>query len=169
MRSKGVGLSTASNWINNFFVGLLTPSLIAASPRSVFQCSLFLRYDQRVVLRCSGTYVVFALACLGAFFWSWLVVPETKGRSLEEMDTLFNSDAGAESAHHKHEVSKLVLLEARFIPLNCTLFRRLNKLLVFGDKLRGHCTTHSKLNTYGLIAATRVMSLKLETNELWPP
>jgi len=67
-------------------VGLLTPPLIAASP--------------------GGTYVVFALACVGAFFWSWLVVPETMGRSLEEMDTLFNSDAGAETAHYKHEIEQ---------------------------------------------------------------
>ncbi|KAF8317607.1 general substrate transporter [Clavulina sp. PMI_390] len=86
VRSKGVGLSTASNWTNNFFVGLLTPPLIATSP--------------------SGTYMVFSFSCLAAFFWSWLVVPETKGRSLEEMDSLFNSDAGAEGASLKRELEQ---------------------------------------------------------------
>jgi len=43
------------------------------------------------------------------------------GRSLEEMDTLFNSDAGAETAHHKHEVSKPVLMEARTVSVNLLL------------------------------------------------
>lgn len=57
----------------------------------------------------SGTYLVFALSCLAAFFWSWLVVPETKGRSLEEMDALFNSDAGTEGAHLKHEVGHTLI------------------------------------------------------------
>ncbi|KAL0955572.1 hypothetical protein HGRIS_001810 [Hohenbuehelia grisea] len=32
MRSKGVALSTASNWLNNFLIGLVTPLLMEVSP-----------------------------------------------------------------------------------------------------------------------------------------
>lgn len=35
MRSKGVALSTASNWLNNFFIGLLTPVIVDFSASSV--------------------------------------------------------------------------------------------------------------------------------------
>lgn len=36
MRSKGVSLSTASNWINNFLIGLVTPALMELSAKCVF-------------------------------------------------------------------------------------------------------------------------------------
>lgn len=52
----------------------------------------------------SGTYVLFALACAAAYFWSTICVPETRGRSLEEMDALFNTVAGTETAQRKQEV-----------------------------------------------------------------
>lgn len=93
-------------------MGLLTPPFIAISPRLASYRSTPLT-ESRVnsaddeLLLLSGTYLIFSLSCLGAFFWAWLVVPETKGRSLEEMDVLFNSDAGAGTALQKYEVGLL--------------------------------------------------------------
>ncbi|KAF9515364.1 hypothetical protein BS47DRAFT_1372035 [Hydnum rufescens UP504] len=84
IRSQGVGLSTASNWCNNFLVGLITPSLISVSP--------------------AATYMLFSCGCVAAFFWSKYLVPETRGRSLEEMDTLFESAVGQEIAQRKQQV-----------------------------------------------------------------
>lgn len=52
----------------------------------------------------SGTYVLFSVACLAAYFWSKICVPETRGRSLEEMDALFNTDVGTETAQRKRNV-----------------------------------------------------------------
>jgi len=84
MRSKGVALSTASNWINNFFIGLVTPPMMEISS--------------------IATFTVFACACFAAFLWSSYIVPETANLSLEEIDTLFNSSAAHEDLQRKIEV-----------------------------------------------------------------
>ncbi|KAH0839744.1 general substrate transporter [Lanmaoa asiatica] len=84
MRSKGVALSTASNWINNFFIGLVTPPMMEIS--SV------------------ATFMIFACACFMAFLWSSHVVPETANVSLEEIDTIFNSSAAQEDLQRKFEL-----------------------------------------------------------------
>ncbi|KAI9574868.1 general substrate transporter [Boletus coccyginus] len=84
MRSKGVSLSTASNWINNFFIGLVTPPMMEIS--SV------------------ATFMTFACACFAAFLWSSYVVPETANISLEEVDTIFNSSAAQEDLQRKLEL-----------------------------------------------------------------
>lgn len=74
-RSYGIALGASSNWMNNFIVGQVTPDMLAS-----------LRF---------GTYFFFgALTVLGAGF-VWLIVPETKGLSLEEMDVLFGSDGSS--------------------------------------------------------------------------
>ncbi|KAG0708551.1 general substrate transporter [Suillus ampliporus] len=86
MRSKGVSLSTASNWINNFLIGLITPPLMEISP--------------------AATFMIFACACFGAYLWSTYVVPETAGVSLEEMDTVFGSEAGREDCKRKFELER---------------------------------------------------------------
>jgi len=64
-----VGLSTASNWLNNFIIGLITPPLV--------QNTGF------------GAYVFFAVFCALSFVWTYFFVPETMGKSLEEMDSVF--------------------------------------------------------------------------------
>ncbi|KIM23971.1 hypothetical protein M408DRAFT_27419 [Serendipita vermifera MAFF 305830] len=74
IRSKGTSISTASNWFNNFLVGLVTPALIEYSP----------------IL----TFALLSSACGAAYVWSTVFVPETKGLSLEEVDALFSSSMG---------------------------------------------------------------------------
>lgn len=69
LRAKGVGLSTSSNWLNNFIIGLVTPPLV--------QNTGF------------GAYTFFAVFCVLSFVWTWFFVPETNGRSLEQMDHVF--------------------------------------------------------------------------------
>ncbi|KAG2073755.1 general substrate transporter [Suillus decipiens] len=86
MRSKGVSLSTASNWINNFLIGLITPPLMEMSS--------------------AATFMIFACACFGAYLWSSYVVPETAGISLEEMDAVFGSTAGQEDRKRKFELER---------------------------------------------------------------
>ncbi|KAJ7577056.1 hypothetical protein C8J56DRAFT_972215 [Mycena floridula] len=87
MRSKGVSVATASNWINNFLIGLLTPVMIDYST--------------------SGTFLVFATACFLAYFWASRI-PETANVSLEEIDKMFRSSAGAEDAILKHQIEREV-------------------------------------------------------------
>ncbi|KAF8450726.1 general substrate transporter [Boletus edulis BED1] len=101
MRSKGVALSTASNWINNFFIGLVTPPMMEIS--SV------------------ATFMTFACACFAAFLWSSYIIPETANVSLEEIDRVFNSSAAQEDLQRKleleHELGVHELIEG--LVANC--------------------------------------------------
>lgn len=38
-----------------------------------------------------GTYFFFASLMIAMGFWSWFFIPETKGKTLEEMDALFGA------------------------------------------------------------------------------
>ncbi|KAK3713190.1 hypothetical protein LTR37_008623 [Vermiconidia calcicola] len=88
-RSKGVALSTATVWICNFIVGVITPSMIAQAG--------------------FGTYVFFACFCFLSGVWALLLVPETKGRTLEELDEVF----GDGSAREEHEIMRQAAMDAR--------------------------------------------------------
>lgn len=74
LRAKGMAFATMSNWFNNFIIGLITPPLV--------QNTGF------------GAYVFFAVFCLLALVWVWFVVPETNGRTLEQMDHVFHDNTG---------------------------------------------------------------------------
>lgn len=52
-----------------------------------------------------GTYIFFAVFLAGGFVWVFLVLPETKGATLEEMDKVFGSHTG--------EADAVLLAEAR--------------------------------------------------------
>ncbi|KAF8142694.1 MFS monosaccharide transporter [Mycena galopus ATCC 62051] len=86
MRARGVALATASNWINNFFIGLVTPVMMEVSA--------------------AGTFLTFATACFFAYLWATYSVPETAGVALEDMDRVFGSEVGREDAARKKEVEE---------------------------------------------------------------
>ncbi|GMG01065.1 unnamed protein product [Aspergillus oryzae] len=56
-----------------------------------------------------GAYTFFAVFCLLAFVWTFFFVPETKGRTLEQMDHVFkdNSSEAEEARRHAIEVELL--------------------------------------------------------------
>ncbi|KAF4553587.1 Sugar (and other) transporter-like protein 63 [Elsinoe fawcettii] len=76
MRSKGVALATCLNWLCNFTVGIATPPMIEN-----------IRF---------GTYIFFSFWCGLAGLWAVFLLPETKGRSLEQMDIVFGDTSGAD-------------------------------------------------------------------------
>ncbi|KAI7669270.1 hexose carrier protein [Hortaea werneckii] len=88
-RSKGVALATATVWLSNFIVGVATPPMISQAG--------------------FGTYVFFAIMCFLGVIWAWVFVPETKGKTLEELDDVFGDATG----HEEHEVMRSVAAEAR--------------------------------------------------------
>jgi len=77
MRAKGVSIGGSANWLNNFAVGISTSPFIGASN--------------------FGTFIFFGVMSIIAIIWVWFFVPETKGRTLEEMDELFGEAGFAEA------------------------------------------------------------------------
>jgi len=73
IRMLCVALTTADQWLWSFIISRTTPYMITS-----------LGY---------GTYMFFASLMIVMGFWAWFVVPETKGKSLEEMEELFGAPA----------------------------------------------------------------------------
>ncbi|KAJ0384102.1 hypothetical protein COL922a_009114 [Colletotrichum nupharicola] len=91
LRAKGVALSTCSNWFNNFIIGLITPPLV--------QNTGF------------GAYIFFAVFCLLSFVRVWWLVPETAGRTLEQMDEVFGDRSGTADVAKKNQIFREVVDE----------------------------------------------------------
>jgi sugar porter (SP) family MFS transporter len=70
MRAKGTSVTTAANWAANCVVSFIAPVLL-----------------DRITF---GTYILFGVFCVIMGILTFLFYPETKGRSLEEMDQVFN-------------------------------------------------------------------------------
>ena len=68
----------------------------------------------------SGTFALFASACAGAYIWAAVVVPETKGLSLEEIDAIFSSSFGRQDKERRKEVCRRVHYEDN---LGSSIFR----------------------------------------------
>ena len=90
-RSKGVALATCLNWLCNFTVGIATPPMIASIGFK--------------------TYVFFAFWCTLAGVWATFLVPETKGRTLEQMDEVFGDTSGQE----EKEIMRQAALSAHWM------------------------------------------------------
>ncbi|KAJ5377005.1 hypothetical protein N7509_013891 [Penicillium cosmopolitanum] len=73
-RSKGVALATCVNWLSNFVIGIATPPMMATQGYR--------------------TYIFFTVMCFLAGVWALILVPETKGKTLEEMDEEFGDVQG---------------------------------------------------------------------------
>lgn len=69
IRSQAVAIAVAAQWISNFLVSATFPSLSAWS--------------------IGGTYCIYALMSLLSALFVWRWVPETKGKTLEEMSQLW--------------------------------------------------------------------------------
>lgn len=89
LRAKGVALSTCSNWLNNFIIGLITPPLVENTGY--------------------GAYVFFAVFCLLALVWTFFFIPETKGRTLEQMDHVFKDNSSEAEKARRHAIEAELL------------------------------------------------------------
>lgn len=70
IRAKGTSLTTAANWLMNFIISLFVPVMLTTITW--------------------GTYIFFGICCVVMATCVFLFYPETKGRSLEEMDVVFS-------------------------------------------------------------------------------
>lgn len=93
-RSKGVALATATVWLGNFIVGLITPPMIEGAG--------------------FGTYIFFGGWCGLAAVWAFFLVPETKGKTLVSGPDLHMLESVANSIYRKKWTPSLATRAARW-------------------------------------------------------
>jgi len=82
IRSRGVGLSTASNWLWNTIIAVITPYMVNPDEGN---------------LR-SSVFFIWGGLCTCAFVYAYFLVPETKGLSLEQVDKMMEETTPRTSA-----------------------------------------------------------------------
>ncbi|EOO04023.1 putative high-affinity glucose transporter snf3 protein [Phaeoacremonium minimum UCRPA7] len=82
IRSRGVGLSTASNWAWNTVIAVITPYMVGTN-----------RGNMK-----SSVFFVWGGLCTCAFVYSYFLVPETKGLTLEQVDKMMEETTPRTSA-----------------------------------------------------------------------
>ncbi|KAK3293074.1 general substrate transporter [Chaetomium fimeti] len=85
IRSRGVGLSTASNWLWNTIIAVITPYMVGET-----------RGNMK-----SSVFFVWGGLCTCAFVYTYFLVPETKGLSLEQVDKMMEETTPRTSAKWK--------------------------------------------------------------------
>lgn len=69
VRGRAMSLATLSLWVANFFVGQLTPLMLKSESWGP-----------------AATFWTFAILCAPALWLTWKLIPETKGKSLEDIE-----------------------------------------------------------------------------------
>ena len=73
IRSRGVGLSTASNWLWNCIIAVITPYMVGTTKGNLGPKVFF----------------IWGSLCAVCLVYSYFLIPETKGLSLEQVDRMF--------------------------------------------------------------------------------
>ncbi|KAJ5970647.1 Major facilitator superfamily domain general substrate transporter [Penicillium vulpinum] len=94
IRSKAISITTSATWMCNFIIGLITPDMLESITW--------------------GTYIFFAAFCLLAFAFTFFCIPETRGKTLEDMDLIFGDTA----AHEEKKRIKHIEAELRGAPID---------------------------------------------------
>ena len=84
IRSRGVALSTASNWFWNCIIAVITPYMVGTESRDA-------NLGSRV-------FFVWGSLCALCFVYAYLLIPETKGLSLEQVDRMLEETTPRTSA-----------------------------------------------------------------------
>lgn len=87
MRSRGVSIVASTNWFFNFVIGLTTKDMLNS-----------MKY---------GTYIFFASFCAGGALFIWICVPETKSKTLEELDVYFGGDETSLAAADRERMRRI--------------------------------------------------------------
>ncbi|KAK9470705.1 general substrate transporter [Dipodascopsis tothii] len=91
IRSKAISITTSSTWMCNFIIGLVTPMMLDTLTW--------------------GTYIFFAVFCLLAFLFTLFIIPETRQRSLEDMDAVFGDDSAQRDKQRLAQINARLGLE----------------------------------------------------------
>lgn len=82
IRSRGVALSTASNWLWNTIIAVITPYMVGEDKGNLK----------------SNVFFVWGGLCCFALIYSYFLIPETKGLSLEQIDKMMEESTPRTSA-----------------------------------------------------------------------
>ncbi|KAH8909263.1 general substrate transporter [Coniochaeta sp. PMI_546] len=85
IRSRGVGLSTASNWLWNTIIAVITPYMVGEDHGNLK----------------SSVFFIWGGLCTCAFVYAYFLVPETKGLTLEQVDKMLEETSPRTSAKWK--------------------------------------------------------------------
>lgn len=85
IRSRGVALSTASNWLWNTIIAVITPYMVGTDKGNLK----------------SSVFFIWGGLCTCAFVYSYFLIPETKGLSLEQVDKMMEETTPRTSAGWK--------------------------------------------------------------------
>ncbi|CAG9955791.1 unnamed protein product [Clonostachys rosea f. rosea IK726] len=85
IRSRGVALSTASNWLWNTIIAIITPYMVHTNKGNMK----------------SSVFLVWGALCTSAFVYSYFLIPETKGLTLEQVDKMMEETTPRTSAKWK--------------------------------------------------------------------
>ncbi|KAG9241119.1 putative quinate permease [Calycina marina] len=105
LRAMNVALAAATQWLFNFVVAQAVPHMLVSAGKNGY-----------------GTYFIFGSFSFAMFFFTWFLIPETKGVSLEKMNELFGEvpsskmegeEAQIGHANTKHAGSETISNEGR--------------------------------------------------------
>ncbi|ORX57036.1 general substrate transporter [Hesseltinella vesiculosa] len=85
IRSRGVAISTASNWLWNCIIAVITPYLVGADKGNLK----------------SSVFFLWGSLCACCFVYAYFLVPETKGLTLEQVDQMMDEVSPRKSAGWK--------------------------------------------------------------------
>jgi SP family arabinose:H+ symporter-like MFS transporter len=88
VRAQAVSLGILSMWVANFFVGQLTPAMLKSASWGP-----------------AATFWTFALLCAPALYLTLKLIPETKGKALEEIETLWSNKKPVPATKTRTEVN----------------------------------------------------------------
>ncbi|GAA6017582.1 hypothetical protein JCM11491_005291 [Sporobolomyces phaffii] len=89
-RGKQMSLSTASNWLLNFAIGYATPYLVDDVPGSAGLKS--------------NVFWIWGGCCVLCFLFTFFLIPETKGLSLEQVDILYRNSSILKSNKFRKQI-----------------------------------------------------------------
>jgi hypothetical protein len=84
IRSRGVALSTASNWFWNCIIAVITPYMVGS--------------DRHEANLGSRVFFIWGSLCVLCWIYAYLLIPETKGLSLEQVDRMLEETTPQNSA-----------------------------------------------------------------------
>jgi len=85
IRARGVGLSTASNWLWNCIIAVITPYMVGTDKGNLG----------------AKVFFIWGSLCATCFVYAYFLVPETKGLTLEQIDRMFEESTPRRSAAWK--------------------------------------------------------------------